>query len=170
MPLGAEDENGIWQYGADDPRAPFQNTLNKLASSVSVAVGLLKSRLSSLENLAAITVAGSPFVVASGWSITAQTGRKRSGIASVSLTIQRTGAAITVPADGNIVNQKIATLAAGWAAGQGPAYVLSTSHTGLMVAGYIDGGTGEVFLSAASAGVGMPTGFTVAMTGMYLLG
>lgn len=42
MATGALDTNGIWQYGEDDSEATFSALLNKVASSTSTQVGVLK--------------------------------------------------------------------------------------------------------------------------------
>lgn len=43
MATGALDVNGIWQYGEDDSNATFSALLNRLGSSTSTAVGILKA-------------------------------------------------------------------------------------------------------------------------------
>ncbi len=43
MATGALDANGIWQYGEDDSNTTFSALLNRLASSVSTALGLIKN-------------------------------------------------------------------------------------------------------------------------------
>ncbi|MGG7509441.1 hypothetical protein [Plantibacter sp. YIM 135249] len=76
MAAGSKDSNGIWQYGEDDLRALFSDLLNLATASVSVAVGAIKSRLTTLETKTAhitdsdfkiIGATGNP-PFASGWS------------------------------------------------------------------------------------------------------
>lgn len=59
-------------------------------------------------------VAGAPFVAAAGWTLAANTGLIKNGIVFARLTATRTGAAITVAADGNITDTSVATFATGW--------------------------------------------------------
>lgn len=47
--MGAPDSNGIWQYDLSDNESTAPGLLNKLAATVSTAIGLIKSRLTSLE-------------------------------------------------------------------------------------------------------------------------
>lgn len=43
MATGALDSNGIWQYGEDDSNTTFSALLNRLGSSTSTQVGLVKT-------------------------------------------------------------------------------------------------------------------------------
>jgi hypothetical protein len=52
MATGANDKNGIYQYGEDDPVSPFSTLLNKLASSVSSVVGAIRNDISTLQTTA----------------------------------------------------------------------------------------------------------------------
>lgn len=114
MATGFIDANGIWQFGADDPRVPFQDTLNLGQQSVSTAVGLLKSRATALENANVLSALGTPFVAASGWTLVLNRGLKKNGVAWVQIRFNRSGAAIT-PTAGGTVDSQVATFAAGWA-------------------------------------------------------
>lgn len=49
MATGANDSNGIYQYGEDDSVSPFSTLLNKLAGSVSSAVGAIRSDIGTLQ-------------------------------------------------------------------------------------------------------------------------
>lgn len=170
MALGYFDVHGVWRFGSDDPRAPFHDLLNVGQESVSTAIGTLKSRAAVLEAAAAKTAPSSPFLAATGWTIVSQSGVKKAGIAFVNIRFTRSGAAVTVPVDGNIANQIVATLAAGWAGAPGAGIPLVSSHTGPLAVGYIDGtGAGQVFLSAVTAGATIPTGAEFTLAGVYPL-
>lgn len=43
MATGANDANGIWQYGEDDSNTTFSALLNRLGASTSTAIGLIKN-------------------------------------------------------------------------------------------------------------------------------
>lgn len=169
MATGGNDANGIYLYGSDDPRAPFQDTLNIGQQSVSVAVGLLKARALALENANLLGAIGSPFVAASGWTITQNQGRKKNGMAFARVQVVRSGGAITVPSDGDIATQVLATFAAGWVPAAGmlyPAIPTSLAHVGVCDA------TG-VQLTAVAPGItlpGAPSGAVVSFALYYPLG
>lgn len=91
---------------------------------------------------------------ASGWTLTAQRGIVRSGIAFVFLTLTRTGGTITVPTTGDIANTPIATLSSGWRAPALTAQVLTLTGGGVgpISAGYI--GTDGLTLSISAIAPG----------------
>lgn len=49
MATGSNDSNGIYQYGEDDSASPFSTLLNKLASTVSSAIGSIRSDISTVQ-------------------------------------------------------------------------------------------------------------------------
>lgn len=166
MATGANDANGIYQYGSDDPRAPFHDTLNLGQQSVSVAVGLLKARALALENANALGSVGSPFVAASGWTLGQNQGRKKNGMAFTRVQVARSGSAITVPSDGDIATQILATFAAGWAPAAGmlyPAVATSLAHIGVC-------DSSGVQLTAVAPGITLPNGAVVSFALIYPLG
>ncbi len=166
---GAPDANGIWQYAPDDPRTPFDDTLNLGQSSTSIAVGQLKSRVTAVEGKQAPTGAASAAVAATGWSLSTNIGVKIGKTAFVNFTFTRTGSAITVPSDGNVSNTLMASLAAGFAilnamGGCG----LSSTHTGPLASAYINT-AGDIYLAAVAPGSTIPTGAAFSFFGTYPL-
>lgn len=166
MATGALDANGIWQYGPDDQRVPFDNTLNLGQAATSTAIGTLKSRATDLENAGLLSAVGTPFVAAAGWSIASNAGRKKNGLAFVRITANRTGAAITVPGDGNIADTVIATFAAGWAPVDGMPFP-ATSEFVADIARIVTTGLSIV---AVAPGLTIPTGRLVSFAAVYPLG
>lgn len=167
MATGALDANGVWQYGPDDPRVPFDDTLNLGQESVSTAIGSLKSRAAALEAANVLGAVGSPCVAASGWTVDTNRGRKKNGVAFIDIIFTRTGAAITVPASGDITNAAVATFAAGWVPAIGMNYPAAGGLTGELVQGAI-ASTG-LFISAVGAGRTIPTGWQSSLLGSYPL-
>lgn len=55
MATGANDAQGIWQYGEDDSNATFSALLNRLGTSTSTQFGADRTRLSALETVNAST-------------------------------------------------------------------------------------------------------------------
>lgn len=49
MATGANDAQGIWQYGEDDSNATFSALMNRLGSSTSTQFGVDRGRLTTLE-------------------------------------------------------------------------------------------------------------------------
>ncbi len=103
---------------------------------------------------------------ASGWSVVTQLYRQRNGIAMISISFSRTGSAITVPANGNITNSTMGTLASGRRpiieahAGGGP--------TGPVASVYINT-SGAIVLSAVSSGATIPTGFDLDVNATFIV-
>ncbi|MDN4598840.1 hypothetical protein [Leifsonia virtsii] len=61
MASGHLDENGIWQYGEDDPRSPFSDTLNMGQEATSVAIGALLAEVGTLSDHVAANIDLRPF-------------------------------------------------------------------------------------------------------------
>lgn len=166
MATGSLDSNGVWLYGEDDQRDTFSELLNIGMDSVSDAIGLLRGRATALETAGAtstVTAAGI-LTAATGWSVTTQQGRKKNGQAFLRYTVSRTGAAVSVPSDGDIANQLLATFAAGWVPASGILYPAASNA--LVAAGYVDS-TG-VYLAAVAPGITIPTGQTFGFVATYL--
>lgn len=108
-----------------------------------------------------------------GWSITAVEGAIMSGVGQVTLTVNRTGPAVTSIYNGNITNVLIANLLSKW----WPVNTVATSTgpSGQMIAGYIDQNNGGLVLSAmlpnidASHTGEWATGTTITMHATYIL-
>lgn len=100
MATGANDQNGIYQYGEDDPVSPFSTLLNKLAGSVSQVVQALRGDVSTLQTTA--TSLSGRMNVKGGYRAASTDGSGRTTIAhglgktptSVSVTDATTGSTI----------------------------------------------------------------------------
>lgn len=80
------------------------------------------------------------------------------------VSFSRTGAAITVPADGNIGNVDIGTLAAVWCPSQ--TVPMQAESTGFVATGYL-GASGAIGLYSITGGGTIPTGTTFSLTAGY---
>jgi hypothetical protein len=89
------------------------------------------------------------------------------GIAYVDFSFTLTGAAITIPADGNITNQSVGTLIAGWEATSGQFYGLASSSTGYVATGFVS--LGNISIAAVAGGATLPTGTVISLSGSYIL-
>jgi hypothetical protein len=112
--------------------------------------------------------ATAPFTPAAGWTVTAifmQAGPNGTGYLDV--TVQRTGATINVPTDGNIGNQQIGTVDAAWCP---PLFIpAGTTFTGPIAQGWVNG-SGQLWLAAVASGASLATGAQVQLaTGFYPL-
>jgi hypothetical protein len=167
MPTGALDANGVWLYGEDDARDTFSALLNIGQDSVSDAIGSDRGRLDALEALTSTGASTTGIATAAtGWSATAVLGRKRSGIIVAQFNMTRTGAAITVPAGGDIADSIMATLNAGWQRAGGPVPGLH-SAIGPVCSGYISAAN-ELILTNAAPGTTIATGTLIALTATYI--
>lgn len=109
----------------------------------------------------------SPLVVAqTGWSLASGYMRQGpNGTAYVDCTFTLTGAAITVPADGNVANTLIAVLDAAW---RPPDNITVRSNaTGPLNAGHIQASTGNMYLDAIAPGASLATNATVQLASGY---
>lgn len=168
MAGGALDSNGVWLYGEDDQRDTFSALLNIGQDATSDAIGADRGRLAALENTGATGPGTAPVATASsGWALTQAIGRKKNGIAWVSIRVTRMDSIITVPADGNIGNMTIATLVAGWQAVAGMGFIAAASHDGRIVSGIID--TANVNITAVAPGANIAVGEALGLNACYPL-
>lgn len=107
------------------------------------------------------------FTVAAGWAIDSQDAFKIGGLADVSVVFHRTGGSITVPANGDIVNQTVATFRTGWAPLRGRG--LTGGGTGAMAQAVVAPGTGLVLASLAVGGTSINSGDSFSSNGRYVL-
>ncbi|GGW19859.1 hypothetical protein GCM10018980_25380 [Streptomyces capoamus] len=103
---------------------------------------------------------------ASGYSVTQYNARRVGGVCSFTVEVVRTGTAISVPAGGNISDQNVATLPAGWR----PAYDVE----GAASDGYGDGGAriatnGVVTLRTWVPGGSIQSGRNIRISAAYVL-
>jgi hypothetical protein len=103
---------------------------------------------------------------ATGWSVNSQLYRQRNGIAMLSCQFERTGAAISVPANGNIGNSTMGTLASG----RRPIIeaFAGTGVGGPVAMAYIST-AGSIVLTSVSSGVTIPTGFILDLNSIYIV-
>jgi len=101
-----------------------------------------------------------------GWSITTQSGYARSGIAFGYFNVSRTGAAITVPASGDITNSDIVQLSSTWMPVPAGIYGLGHALSGGVAAAAIDS-VGVVTLAAVSSGMTIATGASLSVAGSW---
>jgi hypothetical protein len=105
----------------------------------------------------------SGITAATGWSITAQSYRRLNGYVCGTLNVTRTGAAISVPATGNIANTDLATLPSGYyntTVGSGQVII---SGDGPLIVGVVTA-TGLIVLTAASSGAVISQNITLTFT------
>jgi hypothetical protein len=103
---------------------------------------------------------------ASGYSVTQFNARRVGGVCSFTVEVTRTGTAISVPAGGNIGDQNVATIPAGWR----PAYDVEGSASD----GYGDGGVriatnGVVTLRTWVPGGSIQSGRNIRISACYVL-
>lgn len=105
---------------------------------------------------------------ASGWNVTSVIVRRFFGVfVGINVIVERTGGTITVPADGNVSNQLLATVTdPDWLPAQYQPLVAASD--GRVVSGYI-GTTGNLTLSALGGTGNIGTGFPVQLSGIYAL-
>jgi hypothetical protein len=104
-----------------------------------------------------ITATGAPDIYsATGWTIDACIYRRVNGIVNGQISVQRSGANITVPSTGNIGNSTIATLPSGFYGATNPSGMVLSAATGPLIGGYIDA-SGNIIITAASAGATITT-------------
>lgn len=107
MASGHIDDNGIWQYGEDDARSPFSDTLNLGQEQTSVAMGAAVARLVSLEDNAAANIDLRPFASKAArdafWGVP--------GTEPQRVTLQNDGA-LAYRTDLGIIEQYLATYSA----------------------------------------------------------
>lgn len=103
---------------------------------------------------------------ATGWTATsAYVKQGPYGTAYFDLTFTRSGAAITVPTDGNITNQLVATLNSRWNPSQGLTLVNGSTSAPLVTA--ILGSDGTITLAAVAPGTVLGTNFVFGVTANY---
>ncbi|MFJ2892487.1 hypothetical protein ACIO53_41315 [Streptomyces sp. NPDC087305] len=103
---------------------------------------------------------------ASGYGVTAFNARRVGGVCSFTVEVTRTGTAISVPAGGNITDQNVATIPAGWR----PAYDVE----GAASDGFGDGGVristaGNVALRTWVPGGSIQSGRNIRISACYVL-
>ncbi|KZE91175.1 hypothetical protein [Microbacterium sp. TNHR37B] len=172
MAAGFLDTNGVWMFGEDDQRDTFSDLLNIGQDSVSDAIGADRARLTTLETLTTLGAGATGFIAsAPGWNLSNIQGRKRGGLAFIGFLATRTGAAITVPSgDGNIVNQLMGGLGAGWQRASGiNVSLVHDGFTGAIMSGYINA-SNELWLGTVAPGTStFPTGAQVGFNAVYPL-
>lgn len=84
---------------------------------------------------------------ASGWTVTSQNAEEFGLFKQGNITVTRTGSAISVGASGNVTNEPVCTLPAGWA--PWTTVSASTGATGRLAGAYVSS-LGEIVLSAAA--------------------
>jgi hypothetical protein len=104
---------------------------------------------------------------ASGWSVQAQGLRRVGNLALVHLSVTRTGSAVTVPADGNVANEQVATLPVGFRP-VNTYQPLSSSSTGRVTSGAANT-DGTVTLAATTPGSNIETGDTISLDGVLFV-
>ena len=162
------DENGILRYDETDVRGTFSDLLNMGQDATSDAVGADRARLTVLEGDRSLSaVSGASARAASGWEIVATEARKKAGVVWARLRVKRTGAAVSVPSDGNIVNQLVATFKAGWVPSAGMRYPAAAADTGTVISGYVE--AAGVYISAVPAGSSIPTNWEGTLSTCYPL-
>lgn len=168
MAVGHLDANGVWQYGESDTRDTFSALLNIGQDATSDAIGSDRARIAALEAAGATGPSTSNIATAgAGWTLTTARGRKKNGIAFVEFVFTRSGAAITVPVDGNIANETIGTLIVGWQQAGPINFALSTGTAGPVSAGVISNNT--IILCAVAPGAPIAVGATLTLAGVYIL-
>ena len=96
---------------ANNPAASFDNTGALTAPGVTTT----NLTVTGTANLPAITATGaSVLTAATGWAISTVSAVKKAGIASVSISMQRTGPNIPAGDDGNILDSDLGTLIGAW--------------------------------------------------------
>lgn len=106
-------------------------------------------------------------VAATGWSVVfAVLANAGNGMATVEATVQRTGTALTVPVNGDIGNQDLATVPDGWHAHVSAP--LSSIATGRVTNGWISN-AGVLRLGSLSPGTNIATGDQLNVAGVYTL-
>lgn len=164
------DANGILRYDETDTRDKFSALLNMGQDATSDAVGADRARLTVLEQAVLLSGTTANIVAAgSGWSVGNASGRKIAGLAFISVLFTRTGAAITVPADGNVSNTMLGTLNPGWLRAVGiNVSLMHDGFSGPMTSGYINASQ-ELFLGAIAPAATIPTGSNVGFNAVYPL-
>lgn len=103
--------------------------------------------------------------VASGWTLNAQEGCIRNGIAYVYLSVTRTGGTITSGATGNIVNTTCANLNAGWIPAIPHAGMISSTD-GQMAAGHTSS-SGAIQVVSTVVGVNIVNTDIISLAGSW---
>jgi hypothetical protein len=143
------------------PAVPFSGLFTTLANSILAALVRLKNQVQSAvaysDKISAVT----------GWEIQFQiitiVGET---IGNIHLQLKRTGAPISVPANGDLGNQIVAQIAAGFEA-RAEAH-LGSGDTGRTLAGYTLG-DGTIKLSSMNSGAPIATEDVLTFVGMYVL-
>lgn len=99
-----------------------------------------------------VNASGAPGIYsATGWVIDSCQYRRVNGMLNGTISVQRSGTAITVPSTGNITNSTIATLPSGFYGTSYSTGIVVSAATGPLIGGYIDT-SGNIIITAASAG------------------
>lgn len=110
------------------------------------------------------------FTVAAGWSIASQSAVKIGGfLARVYINFTRTGGTITVPSDGDITNQTVATFRTGWVPYPGDPSPLASSTGGQLAAVNLDSAIAALRLNAVAPGGNIVNTTVFTAGGLYLL-
>lgn len=105
---------------------------------------------------------------ATGWSITTQAGVIRGGVVFLRTEFTRTGADITVSSAGNIANVNIATIASGWRPSSSFNAGMSSTGTGVVASGDVNGGD-TIRLTAVAPGANIATSDVLSLYGTWPL-
>lgn len=166
------DPNGVAHINETDPRSPFSSLMRLITDPLSVIVDGIKDRLDALEAVAGGDsgwVTAGVFTARAGWSVTGYNVRRIGRLVHVGfLNVQRTGADLTVPADGNLGNFPIVDVAAGWRSSASSG-ALQSSATGRMIAATLRGSGTYLEVAATTPGSNITTGTTVSFTGFWFL-
>lgn len=92
---------GVWIYGEDDVSTRASDMLNLGQESVRAALTPLVRRVAAPTSL---------ITAAAGWTINTLSIIRSGTTLQVYISVTRTGAAITAPADGNIANVRVADI------------------------------------------------------------
>lgn len=159
---------GVWVYEEGDKENLFSTLLNRLGNSIATQLSLAFQALNRIDALTSISNNAQPLTARSGWSMGTQHARKRSGVVMIDFYVTRTGAPITVPANGNISNQAIAEIDAGWIPPGGIIGTLQGIGTSSLAAAQIEDNS-VIILTAMAPGSTIATGDQVALGGTYVI-
>jgi hypothetical protein len=119
----------------------------------------------------ASTVTTSPAVVVdgSGWSCTSIYAAVKGGLLQFNAAFERTGATITVPANGDIANVTLGTFPVSLRGGLAARLPVTAGGAGRVASGDYLPTTGELRMTAVSAGSDIATGNSLSLGGLVLL-
>lgn len=121
------------------------------------------TRLDLLETDSGVLTSG--ITAATGWSLVSQGRQKIGNVATATVRVSRTGAALTVGANGNVADVQIAQLPVGYR----PGFILAVSgFVNSVVNGYVNS-SGGVYLTAVAPGQTVVGGTEVALSGTWVV-